>query len=96
MEVDNEQLPIEGLTNYDIYMDLKPPKRLEKLKIAKAEIVADQVYNRGYKVSEAAKELEIPKRTAHCWFEKEEDAAQRRIRQYGLAQEEESRTARNS
>ncbi|KAI8364908.1 hypothetical protein BD560DRAFT_311426, partial [Blakeslea trispora] len=89
MEVDNEQFPLEDVTNYDNYMDLKPPERLEKLKMVKAKIVADQghsqrkyarhcdekkerffhlVYIRGYKVPEAAKELDVPKRTAHYWF----------------------------
>ncbi|KAI8384130.1 hypothetical protein BD560DRAFT_364333 [Blakeslea trispora] len=110
MEVDNEQFPLEDVTNYDTYMDLKPPERLEKMKIVKAEIVADQghsqrkytrysdekkerffhlVYVKGYTVPEAAKELDVPKRTAHYWFKKEEDAAQKRIEQPELAQEEE-------
>ncbi|KAI8380117.1 hypothetical protein BD560DRAFT_459208 [Blakeslea trispora] len=113
MKVYNEQFPLEDITNYDTYMDLKPAERLEKMKISKAEIVADQghvqrkytrhsdekkkehfshlVYNRGYKVPEVAKELKIPKCTAHCWFKKEEDAAQRRIQQPQLAQEEEKK-----
>ncbi|KAI8378747.1 hypothetical protein EDC96DRAFT_434784 [Choanephora cucurbitarum] len=110
MEVDNEQFPLEDVTNYDTYIDLKPPERLEKMKIVKAEIIADQghsqrkytrhsdekkerffhlVYVRGYTVPEAAKELDVTKRTAHYWFKKEEDAAQKRIEQPELAQEEE-------
>ncbi|KAI8375590.1 hypothetical protein EDC96DRAFT_426817, partial [Choanephora cucurbitarum] len=110
MEVDNEQFPLEDVTNYDTYMDLKPPERLEKMKIVKAEIVADQghsqrkytrhsdekkerffhlVYVRGYTAPEAAKELDVPKRTAHYWFKEEEDTAQKRIEQPELAQEEE-------
>ncbi|KAI8368771.1 hypothetical protein BD560DRAFT_371154, partial [Blakeslea trispora] len=51
MEVDNEQFPLEDVTNYDTYMDLKPPERLEKMKIVKAEIVADQ----GHKEKEKKK-----------------------------------------
>ncbi|KAI8339824.1 hypothetical protein BD560DRAFT_458912 [Blakeslea trispora] len=110
MEVDNEQFPLEDVTNYDTYMDLKPLERLEKMKIFKAEIVADHghsqrkytrhsdekkerffhlVYIRVYKVPEAAKELGVPKHTAHYWFKKEEDAAQKRIEQLELDQEEE-------
>ena len=48
---------------------------------------------RGYKVLEAAKELDLPKLTAHYRSKKEEDVAQKRIEQ---AEEESWTTKKNS
>lgn len=32
MEIDNEQYPLEQLTNYDQYVDLKPPEKTTRMK----------------------------------------------------------------
>ncbi|KAI8353998.1 hypothetical protein BD560DRAFT_336555 [Blakeslea trispora] len=40
--VDNEQCPLDEATNFNTYMDLKPPERLGKTKTIKIEIVAGQ------------------------------------------------------
>ncbi|KAI8375672.1 hypothetical protein EDC96DRAFT_541113 [Choanephora cucurbitarum] len=63
MEVDNEQFSLEDLTNYDVYMDLKPPERLEK--IVKTEIAADkrtEVFGKPARLSSSIKIelLDIP------------------------------------
>ncbi|KAI8349670.1 hypothetical protein BD560DRAFT_313935, partial [Blakeslea trispora] len=87
MEVDNEQFPLENI--YDTYMDLKLPSKIRENENCQSrdfsantpDIVTRKrsaffhlVYVRGYTVPEAAKELDVPKRTAHYWFKKEEDA----------------------
>lgn len=42
MNVDNKQCPLDEATNFNTYMDLKPPERLGKIKTIKNEIVAGQ------------------------------------------------------
>jgi transposase len=42
MEVDSEQFPLGNITDFDTYMDLKPPERGEKAKEVKAKVVVDK------------------------------------------------------
>ncbi|KAL7312183.1 hypothetical protein PS15m_007977 [Mucor circinelloides] len=39
MDVDDVNLPLENITNYDSYMDLKSPEREVKIKNAELEVV---------------------------------------------------------
>lgn len=39
MDVDDVNFPLENITNYDFYMDLKPPEREVKIKDVKLEVV---------------------------------------------------------
>lgn len=39
MDVDNMKFPLESITNYDSYMDLKQPKREVKITDIKLEVV---------------------------------------------------------
>ncbi|KAG1528320.1 hypothetical protein G6F51_014262 [Rhizopus arrhizus] len=89
MEVDSEQFPLGDITDFDTYMDLKPPERGEKAKEVKAKAVVDKspdkrdytrrssekknnffkiIYEKDYKVPQAAEELKIARRTVYDWY----------------------------
>ncbi|CEG84661.1 hypothetical protein RMATCC62417_18430 [Rhizopus microsporus] len=82
MEIDNGQYPLERLTTYDQYIDLKPPEKTIRIKIEEPEeemtdrqTLGHRIASREYRLSlrKAAAELKIPPSTVQGWKKKFED-----------------------
>ncbi|CEG71935.1 hypothetical protein RMATCC62417_07578 [Rhizopus microsporus] len=95
MEIDEEQYPLDSITNFDEYLDLKPPEREQKVSydiqndkvFSKKKVEKETyrvygndikehffylIYETGLTAGKAGKQLNIPRRTAYNWFEKDQ------------------------
>ncbi|KAI9020955.1 hypothetical protein CLU79DRAFT_703515 [Phycomyces nitens] len=99
MEVDLEEYPLDSITNYDQYTDLKPPETpLKMKKVVKEEFPMEMprkgrrsyrkytdadkedffelIYEKGLNISQAAKKLGMPVRTAQGWYDRDQSDPQ--------------------
>ncbi|KAG1266388.1 hypothetical protein G6F65_014071 [Rhizopus arrhizus] len=82
MEVDDETYPLDSVTNYDQYIDLKPPEKqvIKKEKIESAGGVRVEAhstgkgrfYEMGLNVAQAARKLGMPTRSAQGWYDRDQ------------------------
>jgi transposase-like protein len=98
IKVDNVQFSLGDITDYDSYMDLKPPEKEQKTKRMQESSILERskgkkeytrhssekksnffrlIYQKDYKVSQAAKELDVKRRTAYDWYKKDQDEIER-------------------
>lgn len=86
MEVDFEEYPLDSVTNYDQYTDLKPRKNLlwkyrERDDVATESTLMQIRKTSSYlftkrTVSQAAKKLSMPVRTAQSWYDRDQENLQ--------------------
>ncbi|KAG1137149.1 hypothetical protein G6F37_011656 [Rhizopus arrhizus] len=68
MDVDDETYPLDSVTNYDQYIDLKPPEK----QVIKKEKVERAVHEKGLKVAQASRKLDMPTRTTQGWYDRDQ------------------------
>ncbi|PHZ14704.1 uncharacterized protein RHIMIDRAFT_235466 [Rhizopus microsporus ATCC 52813] len=72
-QVDEKAHPLDNITGFNTHSELKPSEKPTKPKVVKVESSAstNKVYEKGLTAGKAAKLLNIPRRTAYSWYEKD-------------------------
>lgn len=97
MDIDHDNYPLDPVTDYDMYNELKPPERPQIVEPVKVTQTPDKstvrlkkkaysqyndkekeqffflVYEKNFTAGKAAKQLNIPRRTAYNWLDKDQN-----------------------